>query len=334
LHYARFKVGLRHKMNSKSIIPSALRTIKLQAQSVSGLEAFIDKAFVTAVEKIAAAKGRLVISGIGKSAIVAQKIVSTLNSTGTPALFMHAADAIHGDLGMVQNDDVVMIISKSGDSPEIKVLASLIKNFGNTFIGMVGNTQSYLTQHCDIILNTTVEQEACPNNLAPTTSTTAQMVMGDALAVCLMELKGFNSLDFAKFHPGGMLGKKLYLRVSDLSAQNEKPAVLATATLKEVIVEMTKKRLGTAVVVDENNTVLGIVTDGDLRRMLEKTSDFTNLTAKDIMSSNPKTIVFDALATEALDELRSNNVSQLVVTENGLYAGIIHLHDLIREGII
>jgi arabinose-5-phosphate isomerase len=321
-------------MNSKSIIPSALRTIKLQAQSVSGLEAFIDKAFVTAVEKIAAAKGRLVISGIGKSAIVAQKIVSTLNSTGTPALFMHAADAIHGDLGMVQNDDVVMIISKSGDSPEIKVLASLIKNFGNTFIGMVGNTQSYLTQHCDIILNTTVEQEACPNNLAPTTSTTAQMVMGDALAVCLMELKGFNSLDFAKFHPGGMLGKKLYLRVSDLSAQNEKPAVLATATLKEVIVEMTKKRLGTAVVVDENNTVLGIVTDGDLRRMLEKTSDFTNLTAKDIMSSNPKTIVFDALATEALDELRSNNVSQLVVTENGLYAGIIHLHDLIREGII
>jgi arabinose-5-phosphate isomerase len=334
LHYARFKVGLRHKMNSNPIIASALRTIGLQAQSVSGLVAFINAGFVQAVEKIAAAKGRLVISGIGKSAIVAQKIVSTLNSTGTPALFMHAADAIHGDLGMVQSDDVVMIISKSGDSPEIKVLASLIKNFGNTFIGMVGNTQSYLAQHCGIILNTTVEQEACPNNLAPTTSTTVQMVMGDALAVCLMELKGFNSHDFAKFHPGGMLGKKLYLRVSDLAAQNEKPAVLATATLKELIVEMTKKRLGTAVVVDENNTVLGIVTDGDLRRMLEKTSDFTSLTAKDIMSSNPKTIAFDALATEALDELRSNNVSQLVVTENGLYAGIIHLHDLIREGII
>ncbi len=334
MHYARFKVGLRHKMNSNPIIASALRTIGLQAQSVSGLAAFISADFVQAVEKIAAAKGRLVISGIGKSAIVAQKIVSTLNSTGTPALFMHAADAIHGDLGMVQADDVVMIISKSGDSPEIKVLASLIKNFGNIFIGMVGNTQSYLTQHCDIVLNTTVQQEACPNNLAPTTSTTAQMVMGDALAVCLMELKGFNSHDFAKFHPGGMLGKKLYLRVSDLSAQNEKPAVLDTATLKEVIVEMTKKRLGTAVVVNKNNIVSGIVTDGDLRRMLEKTSDFTNLTAKDIMSSNPKTIVVDALATEALDALRSNNVSQLVVTENGVYAGIIHLHDLIREGII
>jgi arabinose-5-phosphate isomerase len=321
-------------MNSNLIIPSALRTIELETQSVSGLAAFINNDFVNAVLKIAASKGRVVISGVGKSAIVAQKIVATLNSTGTPALFMHAADAIHGDLGMIQQDDVVIVISKSGDSPEIKILVSLIKNFGNVLIGMIGNTQSYLAQQSDIILNTTVQQEACPNNLAPTTSTTAQMVMGDALAVCLMELKGFNSHDFAKFHPGGILGKKLYLRVSDLSSANEKPAVLPGANLKEVIVEMTKKRLGTAVVVSKTNTVLGIITDGDLRRMLEKGNDFTAITAKDIMSAYPKTIASDAMATEALDTIKNNNISQLVVTENELYAGIIHLHDLIREGII
>jgi arabinose-5-phosphate isomerase len=321
-------------MNSSVIISSALKTIELEAQSVSGLAAFINDDFVNAVLKIAASKGRVVISGIGKSAIVAQKIVATLNSTGTPALFMHAADAIHGDLGMIQQDDVVIVISKSGDSPEIKVLVSLIKNFGNSLIGMIGNTQSYLAQQSDIILNTTVQQEACPNNLAPTTSTTAQMVMGDALAVCLMELKGFNSHDFAKFHPGGILGKKLYLRVSDLSSANEKPAVLPEANLKEVIVEMTKKRLGTAVVVNKTNNVLGIITDGDLRRMLEKGNDFAAITAKDIMSAHPKTITADAMATEALDTIKNNNISQLVVTENETYAGIIHLHDLIREGII
>jgi arabinose-5-phosphate isomerase len=321
-------------MNGNPIIQSALRTIKLQGESINGLLAFIDTSFVKAVESISTSKGRLVISGIGKSAIVAQKIAATCNSTGTPALFMHAADAIHGDLGMIQPDDCVMIISKSGDSPEIKVLASLIKNFGNTLVVMVGNMQSYLAQQGDIVLNTTVEQEACPNNLAPTTSTTAQMVMGDALAVCLMELKGFNSHDFAKYHPGGMLGKKLYLRVSDLSSQNEKPAVLPQATIKEVIVEMTQKRLGTTVVTDKNNAVLGIITDGDLRRMLEKTTDFNSLTAAVIMSSNPKTIAAGALATEALDTMRHNNISQLVVIEDRQYAGIIHLHDLIREGII
>lgn len=334
MHYPLFKVGLRHKMNSQSIIASALHTITLEARSVEDLKGFITADFVAAVQKVASSKGRFVVSGIGKSAVIAQKIVATLNSTGTPALFMHAADAIHGDLGMIQPDDVVMIISKSGDSPEIKVLASLIKNFGNPLIGMVGNTQSYLAQNSDIILNTTVKQEACPNNLAPTTSTTAQMVMGDALAVCLMELKGFNSHDFAKYHPGGMLGKKLYLRVADLSAQNEKPAVQASANVKQVILEMTKKRLGTAVVVNENNHVLGIITDGDLRRMLEKTNDFTQFTATDIMTHNPKKISSDALATEALDILRSNNISQLVVIENEIYAGVIHLHDLIREGII
>jgi arabinose-5-phosphate isomerase len=321
-------------MNAADIIESGLRTIGLQAASISGLNAFVDDAFVKAVETIAASKGRLVISGIGKSAVVAQKIVATCNSTGTPALFMHAADAIHGDLGMIQPDDCVIIISKSGDSPEIKVLASLIKGFGNPLIGMVGNVQSYLAQQSDIVVNTTVQQEACPNNLAPTTSTTAQMVMGDAIAVCLMELKGFNSYDFAKYHPGGMLGKRLYLRVSDLSAQNEKPVVLPTADIKAVIVEMTKKRLGTAVVTDKTSKVLGIITDGDLRRMLEKASNINTLTAADIMSSNPKSIVADALATEALDNMKHNNISQLVVIESEKYAGVIHLHDLIREGII
>jgi len=321
-------------MNNEKIIPVALRTIELEAQSISGLKAFIDAGFVKAVEKVAASSGRLIVSGIGKSAVIAQKIVATLNSTGTPSIFMHAADAIHGDLGMIQPDDIVLVISKSGDSPEIKVLAPLVKNFGNTLIGMVGNMQSFLAQHSDIVLNTTVEQEACPNNLAPTTSTTAQMVMGDALAVCLMELKGFNTDDFAKFHPGGTLGKKLYLRVEDLSSQNAQPKVLPTATIKEVIVEMTQKRLGAAVVVNGPGNILGIITDGDLRRMLEKTNSFENLTAKDIMSSNPKTIGAEVLAVNALDEMKQHNISQLVVEENGKYAGIIHLHDLVKEGII
>ncbi len=321
-------------MDTDNIIPVALRTIELETNSINGLKAFINADFVKAVEQVALSKGRLIVSGIGKSAVIAQKIVATLNSTGTPSIFMHAADAIHGDLGMIQADDMVMVISKSGDSPEIKVLAPLVKNFGNTLIGMVGNTKSFLAQHSDIVLNTTVDQEACPNNLAPTSSTTAQMVMGDALAVCLMELKGFNTNDFAKFHPGGMLGKKLYLRVQELSGQNEKPKVLPTATIKEVIVEMTHKRLGAAVVVNESENILGIITDGDLRRMLEKTDTFASLRAKDIMSSNPKTIGADVLAVNALDEMRKNNISQLVVELNGIYAGIIHLHDLVKEGII
>lgn len=321
-------------MNNEKIIAVALRTIELEAQSVSGLKAFINGDFVKAVEQVAAAKGRLIVSGIGKSAVIAQKIVATLNSTGTPSIFMHAADAIHGDLGMIQPDDMVLVISKSGDSPEIKVLAPLVKSFGNILIGMVGNMQSFLAQHSHIVLNTTVEQEACPNNLAPTSSTTAQMVMGDALAVCLMELKGFDTNDFAKFHPGGTLGKKLYLRVEELSAQNARPKVLPTATIKEVIVEMTHKRLGAAVVVNETENILGIITDGDLRRMLEKADTFEKLSAKDIMSSHPKTIASDVLAVNALDEMRKHNISQLVVEEKGKYAGIIHLHDLIKEGII
>ena len=316
------------------IIPVALRTIELEAKSVAGLKAFINDDFVKAVECIAVCKGRLIVSGIGKSAVIAKKIVATLNSTGTPAVFMHAADAIHGDMGMIQPDDIILLISKSGDSPEIKVLTPFIKNFGNTLIGMVGNVQSFLAQQSNIVLNTTVAQEACPNNLAPTSSTTAQMVMGDALAVCLMELRGFNGEDFAKFHPGGTLGKKLYLRVAELAAQNAKPKVLPNATIKEVIVEMTEKRLGATVVVDGSEKVLGIITDGDLRRMLEKTTSFDALSAKDIMSANPKTIVASALAVNALEEMRESNISQLVVEDNGVYAGVIHLHDLIKEGLI
>lgn len=320
-------------MDKERIIQSAQRTIGLQAASVAGLSAFVDHDFIQTVEHIAFCKGRLVISGIGKSAIVAQKIVATMNSTGTPALFMHAADAIHGDLGMIQQSDIVLLISKSGDSPEIKVLVPLVKNFGNTVIGMVGNTSSYLATHSNFVLNTTVAQEACPNNLAPTTSTTAQMVMGDALAVCLMEAKGFNSDDFAKFHPGGVLGKKLYLRVSDLVLHGEDPKVGPDAAIKDVIVEITKKRLGAAAVVSDD-AVIGIVTDGDIRRMLEKYDQLVHLTARDIMSATPKMIEADALAIEAFEKMKDNNISQLIVLNNDRYAGIIHLHDLVKEGII
>jgi arabinose-5-phosphate isomerase len=319
---------------SVSIKQVALRTIELEAKSVAELSGFIDDSFEMAVNAIARCTGRIVISGIGKSAVIAQKIVATLNSTGTPSIFMHAADAIHGDLGMVQHDDAVIIISKSGESPEIKVLVPLIKNFNNLLIAIVGSTDSFLAKNATFVLNTTVTQEACPNNLAPTTSTTAQLVMGDALAVCLMELKGFKSDDFAKFHPGGMLGKKLYLRVSDLSADNEKPKVFPHQTLKEVIVEMTQKRLGVTAVVDENNHLLGIITDGDLRRMLKNDVPIDKITASDIMTVNPKTIQSDELAVEALNMLRNNQITQLAVLDNGIYNGVIHLHDLLKEGFI
>ena len=317
-----------------SIQQTAIHTIELEAASVAGLAAFIDDSFVKAVEAIHASKGRLVISGIGKSAIVAQKIVSTLNSTGTPSLFMHAADAIHGDLGMIQKEDVVMLISKSGESPEIKVLVPLIKNFGNTLIGMVGNLESFLASQGDIVLNTTVSKEACPNNLAPTSSTTAQMVMGDVLAVCLMQLNGFSGQDFAKYHPGGNLGKRLYLRVSDLYVNNEKPSVLATASLREVIVEITEKRLGVTAVVDANNQLQGIITDGDLRRMLEKNDNIQQITAKDIYTAKPTTVDPSILAVEALDVLRTHDINQLLVVDNGAYLGVLHIHDLVREGIV
>ena len=311
-----------------------LRTIQLEAAAIGALEKMVDSHFENAVRTLAGNTGRFIISGIGKSAIIAQKMVATFNSTGTPSVFLHAADAIHGDLGMVQQNDLVMIVSKSGESPEIKVLVPLVKNFGNRIIGMVGNTQSYLARHSDIILNTTVDQEACPNNLAPTSSTTAQLVMGDALAVALMELKGFGTDDFAKFHPGGMLGKKLYMRVSDLYVNNEKPSIEPDASLKKVIVSISKHRLGTTVVVDGQQRILGIITDGDLRRMLEKNVALDTVTATDIMSPAPKTISPDALAVQALDILRKNDITQLVVAVENKYLGIIHLHDLVREGLI
>jgi len=318
----------------KNIIEIAKRTIQQEADSIKNLEKVINEDFEKAITLIYEGKGRLVISGIGKSAIVAQKIVASLNSTGTPSLFLHAADAIHGDIGMVQQDDVVMIISKSGDSPEIKVLIPLIKNFKNPLIAMCGNMQSYLVRCADIALNTTVSEEACPNNLAPTSSTTAQIVMGDAITVCLMNIRGFGAEDFAKFHPGGTLGKKLYLRISDLFINNEKPVVHTENLLKEVIIEITRKRLGVAVVVDDKEKLAGIITDGDLRRMLEKDLYHAGIKAKDIMTIKPKTIESNELAVNALDLMRKHNITQLVVMNNNNYAGIIHLHDLIREGII
>jgi arabinose-5-phosphate isomerase len=321
-------------MTNQSIRQAAFRTIRLEASSVAGLEEYINDDFVKAVNIMAACKGRIVICGIGKSGIVAQKIVATLNSTGTPSVFMHAADAIHGDLGTIQPGDIVMVVSKSGISPEIKVLLPMIKNFSNTLIAMVGSTESLLAKRADIVLNTTVSLEACPNNLAPTSSTTAQMVMGDALAVALMELRGFSSDDFAKFHPGGTLGKRLYLRVQDFYIHNEKPKVTADAPLKKVIMEMTSKRLGATAVVNEENKLLGIITDGDLRRMLERNIFSETITAKDIMTKDPVTIDAEALAVEALDILRSRDITQLIVTDKSQYLGFIHLHDLIREGII
>lgn len=317
-----------------NIIKTAKNTIELEARAVQKLSGFIDADFEKAVLMIHSGKGRLVISGIGKSAIIAQKIVSSLNSTGTPALFLHAADAIHGDVGMVQHDDIVMLISKSGDSPEVKVLVPIIKNFKNTLIGMCGNLNSYLAKSADLVLNTSVSEEACPNNLAPTSSTTAQIVMGDAMAVCLMELKGFSADDFAKFHPGGTLGKKLYLHVADLFIHNEKPVVDENSSLREVIKEITKKRLGVTVVLDADENITGIITDGDLRRMLENNLYNADVKAKDVMTINPKTIASNELAVNALDLMRKKNITQLVVTETKKYKGIIHLHDLVREGII
>jgi arabinose-5-phosphate isomerase len=318
----------------KSIIEIGRNTIRQEAASVAALEGLLDEQFEKAITLIHSCKGRLVVSGIGKSAIVGQKIVATLNSTGTPAIFMHAADAIHGDLGMIQEQDLVMIISKSGESPEVKVLLSFIRNFGNPLIAIVGNLQSILAKQATIVLDTTVSQEACRNNLAPTSSTTAQMVMGDALAVTLMEVRGFSNDDFARFHPGGTLGKRLYLRVQDLYLHNERPQVGPEESLHGVIMEMTSKRLGATAVTDKAGNLLGIITDGDLRRMLERQSAPDAVTASSIMTAGPKTIEEDSLAVEALDLMRKHDITQLVVTGGQKYLGFIHLHDLIREGII
>ncbi|MEY8848374.1 SIS domain-containing protein [Psychroserpens sp. XS_ASV72] len=321
-------------MNStQSIIDLAKKTIDLERDAIANLSHLLTEDFANTVQLIYNSKGRVVITGIGKSAIIANKIVATLNSTGTPAVFMHAADAIHGDLGLILEDDVVICISKSGNTPEIKVLVPLIKNANNKMIAITGNNKSYLAQQCDFVLNTYVEQEACPNNLAPTTSTTAQLVMGDALAICLLEKRGFSSKDFAKYHPGGALGKRLYLRVNDLSSQNEKPKVELNTSAKKVIVEISEKMLGVTAVVD-NDKIIGIITDGDLRRMLTKNEDFIHLTAKDIMSENPKRIEEDAMAIDAMEMMEEHGISQLLVEKDGAYAGVIHIHDLIKEGIL
>jgi len=320
--------------SKEQVLTQAKESIQLQAVSVAALEHFVNEHFAEAVNIIYQCKGRLVISGIGKSAIVAQKIVATMNSTGTAALYMHAADAIHGDLGMIQQDDVVMIISKSGESPEIKLLVPLVKNFGNKVIALCGNSQSYLATNADIFLNCTVEKEACPNNLAPTTSTTAQMVMGDAIAVCLLSLKGFTEKDFARYHPGGNLGKRMYLRVQDLIKLNEIPKVKPESTIRQIIVEISGKRLGATAVLDDDNKIVGIITDGDIRRMLQLHTDVDPLRAKDIYSPNPKSIEATELAVQALEIMRENDITQLLVTQEGSYTGMLHLHDLIREGII
>ncbi len=321
-------------MNTQdTIISYAKKTIAEEAQAIAYLEELIDEEFSKAVETIQHSNGRVIITGIGKSAIIATKIVATMNSTGTPAVFMHAADAIHGDLGNILKDDVVICISKSGNTPEIKVLVPLIKGFKNPLIGITANKESFLGKEADYVLHAYVDKEACPNNLAPTTSTTAQLVMGDALAVCLLHLQGFSSHDFAKYHPGGALGKKLYLRVSDITSSNEKPQVTPDANINTVIVEMTEKRLG-ATAVTENGTIIGIITDGDLRRMLTTNTSFEGLTAKDIMSANPKQINNDAMAVDALEVLEENSISQLLAEDNGKYAGLLHIHDLIREGIL
>ena len=315
------------------IITTAKNTILTESSAIANLANFINTNFENAVKCIYSSKGRVIVTGIGKSANIAAKIVATFNSTGTPAIFMHAADAIHGDLGSVLEDDVVICISKSGNTPEIKVLVPLIKNYGNKIIAITGNIDSFLGKNADFTLNTFVEKEACPNNLAPTTSTTAQLVMGDALAICLLELKEFSSADFAKYHPGGALGKRLYLRVSDLIVNNELPQVSENESIVKVIVEISEKRLGVTAVV-ENSKIIGIITDGDIRRMLTKSTEINHLTAKDIMSKNPKTIQASEMAIKALETMEDNNITQLLVEDDTTYVGVVHLHDLIKEGII
>ncbi|MBN3518531.1 KpsF/GutQ family sugar-phosphate isomerase [Algoriphagus lutimaris] len=319
---------------TKNIRNTATRVLQNEANAVLNLVEYIDGDFEACVERILNSTGRVVITGVGKSAIVANKIVATLNSTGTPALFMHAADAIHGDLGMIQEDDVVICISKSGNTPEIKVLVPLLKKSGSVLVALVSNVKSYLAEHADYVLNATIGEEACPHNLAPTTSTTTHMAMGDALAVCLLEARGFTSEDFAKYHPGGSLGKQLYLKVRDLLNKEQLPMVNEAAGLAEVIVEISGKRLGATAVIDSKGNLKGIITDGDLRRMLEKSLDIQKLTAGDIMTVNPKTISQDEFAIRALNQMKSYNITQLVAMDGDKIAGFVHIHDLMKEGIV
>jgi len=319
---------------SKSvIIEAAKRSISEQGDAIKNIVNFLDDSFAEAVELILKSNGRVIITWIGKSAIIANKIVATLNSTGTPSIFMHAADAIHGDLGLVQKKDIIICISKSGNTPEIKVLVPLLKRAGNPLIAITGNKNSFLGEESDFVFNSYVDKEVCPNNLAPTTSTTAQLVIGDALAVCLLQMRDFSSDDFAKYHPGGALGKKLFLTVRDLAMNNEKPNVGLNSNIKDVIIEISEKRLGVSAVIEQNK-IKGIITDGDLRRMLAKTENFTNLSAIDIMTKNPKSIDINAMAVDAMQLMEKHQITQLLVTDNEMYAGVIHLHDLMKEGIL
>lgn len=315
------------------VVAIAKATLEIEAQSITALINYVDDNFTNAVTEIFNSKGRVIVTGVGKSAIIAQKITATFNSTGTPAVFMHAADAVHGDLGIIQKYDVIICLSKSGNTPEIKVLLPILKSAGNKLIAMVGNLESYLATQADYIINCSVEKEACPNNLAPTSSTTAQLAMGDALAVCLLACRDFKSEDFAKFHPGGALGKKLYLKAGDIASQNQKPQVSKTETIRNVIIEISSKRIGAAAVI-ENNALIGIITDGDIRRMMEKFENINDITAADIMGLQPKTIDAEELAVNALNLMQQKNISQIIVTKAGAFFGFIHIHDLLREGII
>ncbi|WP_394331963.1 KpsF/GutQ family sugar-phosphate isomerase [Maribacter antarcticus] len=319
--------------SASTIIGLAKKTIEIERDAITHLLTLVNEDFANAINCIITSKGRVVISGIGKSAIIASKIVATLNSTGTPAIFMHAADAIHGDLGTVQDNDVVICISKSGSTPEIKMLIPLLKRGNNKLIAMTGNPDSFLAKQADFLLNTFVKEEACPNGLAPTTSTTAQLVMGDAMAIVLLELKGFSSADFAKYHPGGALGKKLYLRVADIIKNNQVPQVQLDTEVKQVIVEISEKMLGVTAVLDKEK-IIGIITDGDIRRMLNIHDNIKGLTAADIMSADPKTVNTDTLAIKALEVMQQKGISQLLAIEDSAYKGVIHLHNLINEGIL
>ncbi|WP_017258530.1 KpsF/GutQ family sugar-phosphate isomerase [Pedobacter arcticus] len=319
--------------SSKEILEIAHRTISIETEALKKLSTQITDDFEKLVKKILKIKGRVIVTGVGKSAIIAQKLVATFNSTGTPAIFMHAADAVHGDLGIIQKDDLVLCLSKSGNTAEIKVLIPLLKQGNNPLACIVGEKESYLAQQSDYVLDASIDKEACPNNLAPTTSTTAQLVLGDALAICLVECRAFSKEDFAKYHPGGALGKKLYLKVADLSRLNEKPTIGINASIKEAILEITKKRLGVVAIV-ENLELSGVITDGDLRRMMEKYQSFENLKAVDIMNRSPKTIDEGEMAVVALNRMKEFNITQLIVTKNNKYEGVVHLHDLLREGII
>lgn len=320
-------------ITKENILAIAKKTILSESEAIIKLIDFLDENFFEATQRIYETKGRLIVTGIGKSAIIAQKMVATFNSTGTPSMFLHAAEAIHGDLGMIQNDDIIICISKSGNSPEIKVLVPLLKRFGNTLIAITGNVTSFLAKGSDYVLNTTVDTEACPINLAPTNSTTAQLVMGDALAVCLMEMRDFKPEDFAVYHPGGALGKKLLLRVKDMIEHSLKPAVSPDTSIKKAIFEISEKRLGVTAVI-EDNKIIGIITDGDIRRMLNDVDTIANLTAKDIMSKNPKLVSSETMAVDALNILEDFSITQLIVADNGEYKGVLHLHDILKEGIV